>query len=107
MDLTGSEREDLQSILATIFGAHFQNAKVNERTLALTEEMLLEAAKCNTAIDSLLRSLPCAMVGRGFLRRCLRAVRNAIDQDAWEFRMCHVVAAAKYRSAIELSVRAR
>ncbi|PWG64027.1 hypothetical protein [Sediminicurvatus halobius] len=104
--LSEDEREALRQVLFRLFDDRQFLAPgftPNTTTLHYTETMLLEAAECERRIDRLLRSLPCAVISRGFLRRCLEALQRVLDSDGQQFAGCSAISRARWRSVITLS----
>ncbi len=103
MSLTVDEQRDVRKIIYAFYGRSAPIGRPTIKTLELVEKVLLEVEKCNSRVSRLLRSVPCAVVRRGFLRRCLRAVVSAISKESISFHGCTNVAAAKWKSAILFS----
>ena len=72
MALDGEQKQELKTLLVAIYGGSFAHIQPTEETLELTEAMLAEVNKCNKRIQTLFQSLRCAMIGKGWLRRCLK-----------------------------------
>lgn len=89
MALAPNEQRDMRELLHLIFeDRRFLSIRPTEHTVEQTEEMLLEIGKCSSVITRLLASLPCGRVGKGFLRRCLKAVKQLMNENAGELQMC-------------------
>jgi len=107
--LDNMERTALADILVNFFGAqmHDKRARFKEKTLEATELMLEEIQKCDRRIKILFSSLRCAMVGKGWLRRCLKAVLRIVNENGSMFNAwigCTNTLIAKHRTEIELTL---
>ncbi len=105
MALTPEQQEAIKDILYAVFhDSAFRDGFVpTEATLLKVEVMFLEMAKCNSRIKKLLASLPCVIIKRGFLARCLRSVQKIVQQDKGVFRMCSRTAKYQWKRDIYLS----
>ena len=104
MALSPEEQACVREMLRTFYGSDFAPHTPTEETLEYVEQILLEAQKCEKRIDKLLASLLCAVVGRGFLRRCLRAAARVVSDNAIAFSGCGARAALNFKTAIQLSL---
>ncbi|OOG23467.1 hypothetical protein B1C78_11070 [Thioalkalivibrio denitrificans] len=103
MSLSPEDSKELKEILVTLYGSDAERLSPTRETLHLTEKMLLEIHRCHGRITKLFNSLPCAMVGRGFLARCLRATNKLIKENRLDFQGCASHALRVYRSPIFIS----
>jgi predicted nucleic acid-binding Zn ribbon protein len=103
MPLSPEDSKELKEILVTLFGSDAERLHPTSETLQLTEKMLLEIHRCHGRIAKLFNSLPCAMVGKGFLARCLRSANKVIKQNRLDFQGCASHALRVYRSPIFIS----
>ncbi len=104
MSLTLEEKDALRHILTALFDDHaFMQISPNERTLSMTDTMLIEISECNKRVERLLQSLPCAIVARGFLRRCLVAAKRVIEDNRMEFQGCRNYTYSHWKRTIYVS----
>lgn len=107
MTLTAEQQEDVREILAAVFSdASFKSPSLTptDETLALTETLLMEIQECNRQIHVLFSALNCGIIGKGWLIRCTRGVKNIFLGEARGFLPCLVFARAKYLSPIKISM---
>jgi hypothetical protein len=105
MSLSPEEKKAVRDVIGVLLGpsSYANSPNPTEHTIKLVEEMILDMAECNRRINILLRSLPCAIVGRGFLRRCLKSVAKLVKNNQREFIGCRNFLMAFRRSPIEES----
>ena len=101
MPLNNEDRNHLKTLLTILFeDKEFLNIQPTEQTLQLTEEYLLKISECEKRISRLLFSLPCGLIGRGFLRRCLRGVVKLMKDNQLHFSGCELTMRSYYRGLI-------
>lgn len=100
MSLSQAEADDLREIVTQLFGEETIINRPTEKTLEYVETMLLEMEECSARMKKLLATLQCSAIGRGFLRRCLRGVRNLVRDKKEVFLACMVESAREWKTRI-------
>lgn len=103
MSISEDDKKNIRLIANAIFGADFILQNPTEETVLLFEKMILEMYKCNRKIQILFKSLHCAIIGKGWLKRCLKAIANIILKEPRAFSGCTNVSKAFYRDPIYIS----
>ncbi len=103
MALTNDQVADLRKTLVALYGQSFADITPTEQTLELVEAMLEEMNKCNRRIQVLFQSLHCAVIGKGWLRRCVKALAEIVTREPHEFAGCHNTALWRYKNPIYIS----
>ena len=103
MALTPAQAADLRKTLVAVFGQSFADITPTEQTLELTETMFEEMHKCNRRIQILFQSLHCAVIGNGWLRRCVKSLAEIVTREPHEFSGCHNTALWRYKDPIYIS----
>lgn len=103
MSLSKDEAEDLKEIITQLYGRDITMGRPTQETLELVEEMLLGMQECSKKVSKLLATLNCSMIGRGFLARCLRGMRNLVRDNKEVFVACLAESLRSYRTAITAS----
>lgn len=93
MALSPEEKNNLIQLLKALFGNAAEGNVITptEETLRLTEEYILKLEQCNTGTRTLLKSLPVAVVGKGFLKKVLKQTVKLVTRNIQEFRACSSV----------------
>lgn len=101
--LTSEQADDIRRVLVELYGPSFADTSPTDQTVEILETMLEEMHKCNRRIQILFKSLHCAIVGSGWLKRCLKAVVNIILREPHEFVGCHNTALWLYKTPLHAS----
>ncbi len=93
MALSNEDQETLRQLLLALFG-HAAEGNViapTEETLHLAEDYILKLDQCNSGIRTLLKSLPTAIIGKGFLKKVLKQTLKLVTRNLSDFQACSSV----------------
>lgn len=90
MALTIDEQKAVQELLVSLFGDDFRHCKPTEETVQELEFLFKKTRECSRKIDILLKSLPCGVYARGWVRRCAKSLNKLVKDNLQEFRLCTV-----------------
>ena len=106
MATTQEESDAALNILATIYGPWIkEHGKPTDKTIQLTEELLLRVAECKPKVRLFLSlhscSIPPVAVASGtWLRKCIIAIAKGVSSNRDEFRGCDNFGAVGYKFRI-------
>jgi hypothetical protein len=109
--LTIEEQDALYFLLSKTIGEDFAveaaKPRFNDRTVAVVEEIMNEAATCNQSMKELLIGLigGAAMLGKGWLKRTLKEAARTLKNKKVELDgyACRVVVKSHWKRAVILS----
>lgn len=115
MELSRVEKDDIAAIVDTIYNSDLLSPRasnITENTVLELETILEALAECDRHIKTLLSSLQCARLGKGWLMRCIKGVANVVRTNSKSFRArgnsglgCRSTVANSYRMNLRVQFK--